>query len=160
MHPRHSRRGVALLMSLLVLGLLASLAVVSLQATSLELQMTGNEQYRLRALAAAEAGVTLATNAVLRAVPAPAVPPDLPRTAMPEMPGDFYRTEIRYLGIDLSVRDRSGGAQQGHHYALHGWGSSARGASVELESGLLVIRDAGGALLSTQRSYWRRRDVE
>lgn len=147
---------------MLLLGLLSTLAVMALQATSLELQMTGNEQYRLRALAAAEAGLALASNAILRraAGAAGAAPPDLPRTAMPETPGDFYRTEIRYVGADLGIAERSGGAEIGTHYSLHGWGESVRGASVELETGLLVIRDAGGHVIAARRSYWRRCDVE
>jgi hypothetical protein len=159
MRPLNSQAGVALIISMLLLGLLSTLAVMALQATSLELQMTGNEQYRLRALAAAEAGLALASNAVLRRAGS-AAPPDLPRTAMPETPGDFYRTEIRYVGADLGIAERSGGAETGAHYTLHGWGESVRGASVELEQGLLVIRDAGGHIIAARRSYWRRCDVE
>ena len=57
---RHSQQGAALIVALILLVALSLLAISSLNTASLDLIMTGNEQYRARALAAAEAGLAQA----------------------------------------------------------------------------------------------------
>jgi type IV pilus assembly protein PilX len=161
MHMRSevAQRGIALLMSLLFLSLLASLAILAMQATATEWRMAGNDLYRNRALAAAEAGVALGTNALLRAAVA-ALPANIAVTAVPGLPSDSYRVDFAMLGIDLGVERASGGALTGTHYTVHSWGASLRGANADVEAGILIVRDAGGVVLRAERSYWRRMDLE
>jgi Tfp pilus assembly protein PilX len=154
-----SQRGVALLMSLLFLSLLASLAILAMQATAIEWRMVGNDLYRTRALAAAEAGVALGINALLRA-PGPAVPANIATTAVPGLAGDDYRVEFTTAGIDAGVQRDSGGTLTGTHYAVHSRGTSTRGASAEVDVGLLIVRDGSGTVISAERGYWRRTDLE
>jgi Tfp pilus assembly protein PilX len=161
MHMRAeiAQRGVALLMSLLFLSLLASLAILAMQATAIEWRMAGNDLYRTRALAAAEVGVALGINALLRAT-GPAVPATIATTPVPGLAGDDYRVEFTTAGVDMAVQRASGGALTGTQYAIHSWGSSVRGASAEVEAGVLIVRVAGGSVTTAERSYWRRMDVE
>jgi Tfp pilus assembly protein PilX len=159
MRTEFSQSGVALLMSLLFLSLLASLAILAMQSTAIEWRMAGNDLYRTRALAASEVGVGLGTNALLRAA-GTAVPADIALTAVPGLIGDNYRVELTTAGIDLGVQRASGGALTGTHYAVHSWGTSTRGASAEVEAGVLIVRNAGGTVVSAARGYWRRMDLE
>ena len=154
-----AQRGVALLMSLLFLSLLASLAILAMQSTAIEWRMAGNDLYRTRALAASEVGAALGTNALLRAAGA-ALPADIALTAVPGLTGDSYRVEFTTAGIDAAVQRASGGALTGTHYAVHSWGTSTRGASAEVEVGVLIVRDASGTVVSAERGYWRRMDLE
>lgn len=55
------QQGAALIVALILLIALSLLAVSSMNTASLDLIMTGNEQYRVRALAAAEAGIAQAS---------------------------------------------------------------------------------------------------
>ncbi len=161
MHTRAevSQRGVALLLSLLFLSMLASLAILAMQSTVIEWRMAGNELYRTRALAASEAGVALGSNALLRATDA-ATPANIATTAVPGLAGDSYRVEFATAGVDLAVQRASGGALTGTQYTVHSWGTSSRGASAEIEAGVLVVRDASNAVVRAERSYWRRMDLE
>jgi hypothetical protein len=159
MRAEVTQSGVALLMSLLFISLLASLAILAMQSTATEWRMAGNDLYRTRALAASEVGVALGTNALLRA-PGAAVPADIALTAVPGLTGDNYRVEFTTAGIDLGVQRASGGALTGTHYAVLSWGTSTRGASAEVEAGVLIVRDAGGTVVSAERGYWRRMDLE
>ena len=52
------QRGVALIVALILLVALSLLAISSMNTATLDLIMSGNEQYRTRALANAEAGLT------------------------------------------------------------------------------------------------------
>jgi hypothetical protein len=57
--PSQSRnKGVALIVALILLVALSLLAISSMDTATLDLIMSGNEQYRTRALANAEAGIT------------------------------------------------------------------------------------------------------
>ena len=53
MRRRDRTRGATLLVTLLLLGILALLGVSALRSAALDLAMSGNEQYRARALQAA-----------------------------------------------------------------------------------------------------------
>ena len=69
MRRRSRCRGATLLVTLLLLGILALLGVSALRSAALDLAMSGNEQYRARALQAAEAGI-VAASVALRTTPA------------------------------------------------------------------------------------------
>lgn len=151
--------GVALFAALILLGLLSSLAVVALQSSALELSMSAAEQFRARAFEAAEAGQSLATQA-LQDSPAGTVPADTPTTPMPGMSGDSLQYSLRLIGADPLIAWRSGGALSGAHYTISSRGESLRGARVDIESGLLLIRDAAGNLLDARTTWWRRSDLD
>ena len=154
-----SARGAALLVTLLLLGILALLSVSALQSAAIDLAMSGNEQFRGRALQAAEAGIENAV-ALLRATPLGAVPAPLGAQAMPALAPDSWSSSVRLIGDDAETASVSGGARTGQHYTITSTGRAPRGASVALEAGVLVVRDAGGATLAIERRFWKRLDVE
>ena len=156
---RLRQQGVALLLSLLLLTLLTSLALLAMQATTIEWRITGNERTRVRALAAAEAGLTLGTNALLRAA-AGVLPPDIDPSDVPGIPDDGYRVDFAAAGIDADVPRDSGGALSAQHFVVHSVGVSSGGASADLEADVLIVRDAAGAVVRAERSYWRRLDLD
>jgi len=111
----------------------------------------------LRALAAAELCAARLTNALLATAP-PAAPPDIGDTPLPALPGDRMRCRLQAIGTDAGVALRSGGTLTGTHYTIIAGGTSLRGARAAVELGVLVVRDAAGALRSAQRAYWVRLD--
>lgn len=159
MRPRERAHGATLVVALLLLGILALLGVSALHSAAVDLAMSGNEQFRSRALQAAEAGAELASVA-LRTTPPGAAPAALVAQAVPGMPGDAFGSTVRFIGDDPATAAASGGARTGQHYTIASSGRSLRGASVMLETGVLVVRDAGGTALAVERRYWKRRDVE
>jgi Tfp pilus assembly protein PilX len=152
-------RGAALLMTLLLLGILALLGTSAMQSAALDLAMSGNEQFRSRALQAAEAGIETAL-VQLRATAPGAVPAALNAQPMPGLPGDSWSSAVRYVVDDPDTAAASNGTRSGQHYTIASSGSAPRGAAVALEAGVLVVRDAGGAVLAVERRYWKRRDVD
>jgi hypothetical protein len=79
---------------------------------------------------------------------------------MPAEPSDSYRAELRVTGIDQDVARASAGALIGTHYNIHAWGKAPRGASVELEADVLVVRNVAGIIVRAERSFWRRLDID
>jgi hypothetical protein len=130
-----------------------------MQSASVEWRMAGNSQYQIRALAAAELGVALATNELLRSTSAVA-PANIPLSQVPGASGDDYRVAVNCVGPDSDVQRASGGTLDGQHYLVHSWGTSVRGASVELEADALIVRDASGNVVRAERSYWRQLGVD
>ncbi|MFO1400806.1 MAG: PilX N-terminal domain-containing pilus assembly protein [Steroidobacteraceae bacterium] len=165
LRPRHhagvarDARGATLLVTLLLLGILALLGVSALRSAALDLVASGNEQYRARALQAAEAGLAAGIVA-LRSTPAGAVPAPLLAQPMPGMGGDAWDCTLLFAGDDPATFAASGGLRTGQHYSLESTGRSLRGASVALAAGVRVVRDAAGATLAIEPVYWRRHDVE
>ncbi|MCC7463435.1 MAG: hypothetical protein IT480_13360 [Gammaproteobacteria bacterium] len=159
MHRRSRCRGATLLLALLLLGILALLGVSALRSAALDLAMSGNEHYRVRALQAAEAGLA-AARVALRATPAGAAPAALISQSMPGMRGDDWSCSARFIGDDPATLAASGGARTGQHYTLESRGGSLRGAAVRLAAGVLVVRDAAGVTLAVEPRYWQRLDVQ
>lgn len=157
---RDIQSGVALVVVLILLGALLALALSAIQASALETAMTGNESYRGRALAAAEAGLAQATAALVAGDPA-AVPEPATDVSMPGEDADSYQYEVADLGDDARLAELSEGRQTGHHYTLRAAGHSLRGATVSVEAGFQTVRDsASGELLAARRTYWRRSDLD
>lgn len=159
--PPSRARGATLLVTLLLLGILALLGVSALRSAALDLAMSGNEQYRARALQAAEAAVAAAT-AALRTTPAGAAPPPLAAQPMPGMDGDEWGYSVRFIADDPATLAASGGTLSGQHYTIEADGRSLRGAAVALAVGVRVVRTAAGASVAVgvEPVYWQRRDVE
>jgi hypothetical protein len=150
---RPRQHGVVLVACLLLAGLLAILAALSVQSTTADLQAVAGDRWRLRALVAAESCVATLGNALLASA-AGALPADIPDTPVAGQPGDSMRCSALLLGSDVGVAERSSGALAGSHYVLLATGTSLRNAQVSVEAGLLVVRDAAGVARSTQTSYW------
>ena len=159
MRRRDRTRGATLLVTLLLLGILALLGVSALRSAALDLAMSGNEQYRARALQAAEAGLAAGIVA-LRTTPAGAAPPPLLAQPMPGMLGDTWDCALRFAGDDPATFAASGGTRTGQHYTLEAGDRSLRGAGVTLAAGVRVVRDTAGTTLAIEPVYWQRRDVE
>jgi hypothetical protein len=151
--PRQRQHGVVLVTCLLLAGLLAILAALSVQSTTADLQAVAGDRWRLRALVAAENCVATLGNALLAGTSG-ALPVDIPDTPIAGQPGDSMRCSAQLLGSDVGVAERSGAALAGSHYVLLATGSSLRSAQVSVEVGLLVVRDAAGVVRSAQTSYW------
>jgi PilX N-terminal len=156
---RASQGGVALVVVLILLGALLALALSAIQASALETVMTGNESYRARALAAAEAGLAQATVALVAS--GPAVVPASVANVSPGQDADSYQYAIADLGDDARLAELTEGRQIGHHYTISAEGHSLRGAAVAVEAGVLMVRDStSGELLAARRTHWRRSDLD
>jgi hypothetical protein len=151
--------GATLVLALLLLGVLALLGVSALQSAALDLTMSGNEQFRARALLAAEAGIAQAVIELRGTAPGD-VPAARRAQSLDGMSGDEWSSAVGLVGDDPTTLAASGGARRGQHYTIESSGRSLRGASVALTAGVLVVRDAGGATLAVTPLYWKRRDVE
>lgn len=156
--PERSR-GATLLVTLLLLGILALLGVSALRSAALDLAMSGSEQYRARALQAAEAAVAAASVA-LRATPPGAVPPPQTAQPLPGMDGDAWSYTVSFIADDPATLAASGGARTAQHYTIVADGRSLRGAAVALAAGVRVVRTSAGATLAVEPVFWQRRDVE
>jgi hypothetical protein len=154
-----SARGAALLVTLLLLGILALLSVSAMRSAALDLAMSGNEQFRSRALQAAEAGIETA-RVQLRSTAPGAMPAPLTAQPMPGLPADSWSSAVRYVDEDPETAAASAGSRSGQHYTIASTGLAPRGATVALEAGVLVVRDATGAVLAVEACYWKRRDVD
>lgn len=155
---RHRERGAILVIALALLGLLAALSVLAMQTTALDLQLAGSERARLRSFAAAEFCLGTLADALLQ-LPPGALPADIDTAAVPGFPDDRMQCRLRDIGAD-AVLAQSGAGLTGRHYTLLASGNSVRGAVAYLEEGLLVVRDAGGAVTRVERSYWRRLNAD
>jgi len=151
--------GAALLVALLLLAGLLWLTTSGAQSAALELAMSGNESWRLQALAAAERALALA-EAALVAGPEGGTPAPVAGASEAELPGESYDYQVRDLGADARVVERSAGRQRARLYTLVATGHAARRSQVTIESGIRLVRDAGGALLAVERDYWVRRDID
>ena len=156
--PRR-QRGAALLVALLLLGALLWLTTSGAQSAALELVMSGNEGWRLQALAAAERALALA-EAALVSVPEDGTPAPITGARDAGLPGESYDYQVRDLGADARVAERSAGRQRARLYAVLATGHAPRHSQVTIESGVRLVRDAGGALLAVERDYWLRRDID
>lgn len=159
---RHSDphdRGSVLPVVLILLGALLLVALGATQSSLLELTMSGNELYRLRALTAAESAIADAQAALAAAAP-DTLPAARSGVAVPATAGDNYDFSLRDGGDDARLQQLSAGARRGRHVTIAATGRSLRGAQVKIECGVRVVRDAAGTLLAVEREFWLRRDVD
>lgn len=157
--PRAGTRGHVLPVMLILLGALMLLSLGATQSSLLELTMSSNELFRLRAFAAAEAAVAEAQAALAAAVPGVTPPPQW-HVAMPESSGDNFDVSVRDAGEDPRLAELSADARRGRHYTISATGRSARGAQAQIECGVRLVRDAAGTLLALEQEFWLRRDID
>lgn len=144
---------------LVLLGALTLLTLGATQSSLLELMMSSNEFYRLRAFAAAEAGVAAAL--VNLSSTAPARLPDAhTRIAIPGMSGDSYDFTVRDGGDDARFFELSGGQRRARHITIAATGRSLRGAQARVERGVRLVQDATGNVLAIETEFWLRNDVD
>lgn len=137
------QRGAALVVGLIMLVIVTLLAIGGMNTAALELIMAGNEQYRLKAFEASEAGIEIGLTNV-----ATVVQDGKDHEATGDVPGaasgEKYTTQSRYMGDDLNIPGFSAGKFVGFHYQIVSTGTSARGAQSLHEQGAFVIQSSGG----------------
>lgn len=165
MNPACRNAGAALVVALCLLAALSILAVTGLEAALLELTMTGNQQERVKAFYAAEAGIeqALATGAFDTDPLAsamhfddPSAPDPLPRPghgtpidpcpAPPDAAGRceyFLRFESEADATALPGGDSPGPGRHVYHFVVESVGIAGRGAQVQLLQGFYVVATAG-----------------
>lgn len=162
---RRGDTGAALVVALCLLLALSVLAMTGIDAAVLELAMAGNQQERVKAFYAAEAGIeqALAAGAFSTDPAAGTVqfddlsaPDPLPRhdhgtpiASCPAPPDAEIQCEyfLRYEGeVDPAALPGSASQQHGrraYHFVIESVGSAGRGARVQLLQGFYVVATAG-----------------
>jgi type IV pilus assembly protein PilX len=138
--PRR-QRGAALVVGLVLLVILTLLAVSGMNTASVELVMTGNEQYRQQAFQAGATGIERALTK-LATVPQTSTPQTLEDQVIAGT-SDKYTISSQYLGDDLDLPGFSSGKFVGFHYEVTSKGTSGRGAQSQQLQGAFVIQNAG-----------------
>lgn len=156
---RERVRGNILPAMLVLLGALTLLALGTTQSSLLELMMSSNELYRLRAFAAAEAGIA-AAQAALASTAAARLPDARTRIPIPGMSDDNYDFTVRDGGEDARFFELSDGQRRARHFTIAATGRSLRSAQARVERGVRAIQDASGTLLSIESEFWLRKDVD
>jgi type IV pilus assembly protein PilX len=134
------QQGAALVIGLVLLAILTLLAVSGLNASSMELVMAGNEQYRQKASQAAETGVEDAlTQAATFKQICTTTPTELMDKDVPEVAGDGYRVTVQYRGEAEAPGDTVN-EYQAYHYQVVSSGRSVRNANSEITQGLYVVQ--------------------
>jgi type IV pilus assembly protein PilX len=138
---KSQQKGAALIVGLVMLSIITLLAITALNTSSTELIMAGNEQFRERALQAADAGIERATR-VLASVPQNGVakPDSGASTAQPE---DTYAITSTYIGTDDDIPGFSSNQFAGFHYRIVSTGQSRRNARSVHEQGAYVLGGSG-----------------
>ncbi len=134
-----TQAGAVLVIGLILLSVLTVLAASTLSTATLELAMSGNDQYRNRALLAAEAGVERAIAAgALNAVGRES------RSNATLSNGDSYTVAIRPRGLTAAPPGYNP-VFSAEHFQVESTGTSAAGASVTIIEGLFVVRPAASS---------------
>lgn len=163
--PARREAGTALLIALCLLAALSILAVTGLDAALLELTMAGNQQERVTAFYAAEAGIeqALAAGAFNTDPDAgtvqfddPSAPDPLPRPGhgtpidpCPAPPGAedtceyFVRLESESNPAVLPGGASLAPGRRAYHFVVESVGIAGRGAKVQMLQGFYVVATAG-----------------
>lgn len=137
---RHTQRGAALAIGLILLVVLTLLAFTGMNAAVTELFMAGNEQHRKTASLAAAAGIEQAIGELPNVSTAiGAAPRALAGTLRDGAPLEEYSTETRYIGDELGLPQSSVDRFVGMHYEITSVGSAPRGALDTQVQGVFVI---------------------
>lgn len=141
---RHTQRGAALVIGLVLLLVLTLLAITGMNTATTELVMAGNEQYRRAAAMAATAGIE---EAIADLDTVPAVPGAAP-TEVRDVPvgaagTDTFTTSTRYVGEETGLPQSSVDRFVGLHYEIDSTGRSARNARDRQVQGVFVVAGAG-----------------
>jgi type IV pilus assembly protein PilX len=130
--PEISQRGVALVISLLLLLVLAILAVAGLRTATADLTMAGNQQYQDHAFQAAELGVEQALNSALCTQCTYSTPVVVAATQVAGSQIDKFNYSFYYAGSSSvpvgNSLDPDSGNGTAYNYVVESTGTSARGA--------------------------------
>ncbi|HEY8507354.1 MAG TPA: PilX N-terminal domain-containing pilus assembly protein [Steroidobacteraceae bacterium] len=145
---RRRQGGAALVVGLIMLVILTLLAITSINTSSTELVMAGNEQFRERAFHAAEVGIERALR-TLASVPQTGEVVPTPETALPSLADDTYEYTIQYVGEDQDIPGYSAGKFVGLHYRVESTGRSLRNSVSVQQQGAFVIAGNAGSEVNT-----------
>lgn len=151
-------RGSVLVISLILLAALSLLAASALQSAAGDLVQSSTDEFRARALGAADAALIVAEQSLL--ADPPAADRSLPQTTLAAMDGTSYEARLRFVADDPATATASAGAQSGRHYTLEGTGYAPRNARVQVAEGVLLVQETATGLFTLRRQWWQRRDVE
>jgi type IV pilus assembly protein PilX len=139
-------RGAALAVALILLLVLTILAFTGMSTATLELTMSGNEQYRRNAAQAASAGIEQAISRLGSvSTVAGSAPTIIAPTLLPESTTDRWSTSSRYLGDETGLPQSSADKFIGLHYEIESTGTSARNARDLQTQGVLIVAATGSA---------------
>lgn len=139
---RGKRRGVALVIALLLLAVLTVLASTGVRMSIGEVWMAGNEQFHLQAVDAASAGVE---TAVARISAAGGVSP-VPRGGLNQPVGSAseFTVSARRMAQESVLAGSSAGRITGEHVEIESVGTSSRGARDSQVQGVMIVSAANG----------------
>ena len=182
--PARRPTGAALVIGLLLLAVITVLAISVITTASLELRMTGNEQFQEQAFRAAEAGIEQAIAAGgfttdLAAIAAqyddPTAPEPTPQRgsgtpiAGCPVPPDtasgpceyFLRFDHATGATPIPGRDSMLDADlRAYHFVVDSFGVASRGASSHQVQGFYVVGTDDDELASPPvRTFWRLRGI-
>ena len=181
----HRSSGAALVIGLLLLTVMTVLAISAVATASLELQMTGNEQYQEQAFRAAESGIAQAIAAgvfttdpaaiaALYAAPASSEPTPrrglgTPIAGCADPPGTTSGPCEYFLRFDHATGPTavpgappsSEGELRAYHFVIDSFGVAARGAVSHQVQGFYLVGVSQDALTGPPvRTDWRQRGVD
>jgi len=142
---RHWRRerGVALVITLLLLAILSMLASTGVRMSLGEVWMAANEQFHQRAVEAASAGAEVAVARV--GIARPGASDDSWSQAVGT--GSEYVVTVRRTADESVLEGSSAGRFVGQHFEIESTGTSSRGARDVQVQGVMVVSAAGGVSL-------------
>jgi Tfp pilus assembly protein PilX len=137
---RVKERGVALVITLLLLAILTMLAGTGVRMSMGEVWMAGNEQFHGRAVDAASAGVEVAIARIGTTGGSAAVGTwTQPFGATSEL-----TASVRRAGQESLLVGSSAGRVTGEHFEIESTGTSSRGARDAQVQGVMVVSPAAG----------------
>jgi Tfp pilus assembly protein PilX len=139
---RAKRRGVALVIALLLLAVLTVLAGTGVRMSIGEVWMAGNEQFHLQAVDAASAGVETAVARISAAGSASPVPSGGLNQAVGS--ASEFTVSARRRAQESVLAGSSAGRIMGEHVEIESLGTSSRGARDSQVQGVMVISAANG----------------
>jgi len=146
--PRAAQRGAALVIGLILLLVLTLLAVSGMNTSTLELQMSGNQQFGQDAFQAAETGIDRAlqsgdyTTVETTTVPETALPDSTDTVASETVfNADNGVTPVPAGGYSLGVSK----GFQAYHFDITSTGTAGRGATSTQTQSFYIVGPGGGS---------------
>jgi len=136
---RTSSRGVALIVTLVLLLLVTLLATTGMRISTAEVAMAGNEQFHRQAMDAASAGV----EAVIAQLAKSGLDRSTSITVADTTASGDYLASARYVGESRSVPGFSAGKFSVRHFEIESTGGAARDASDDQAQGVMVVSSTG-----------------
>jgi type IV pilus assembly protein PilX len=137
---RTSSRGVALIVTLILLLLVTLLATTGMRISTAEVVMAGNEQFHRQAMDAASAGVEAAIAQLAKSPLDRSTSIDVADTTA----SGAYLASARYAGESTSAPGFSAGKFSARHFEIQSTGGAARDASDDQLQGVMVVSATSG----------------